>query len=255
MKCYLVAVFCYVNLKWAVKLTGCSTQRCRARKQKCDGLQDTCSTCKRLGLRCHYKAHLAPKPDQKKLYIAALEDRVAELESFLSKRGYGSVGGDHWNEKQNDYTNEPEPQQEPPQGTGMDMLLGAVKDLVSSTSTHYEGGPTRATSTLGRMALSSVVRTQASPNYDQSTAEETGASSEKVSSSELLESNGPMFVSSEIAARLLDAYINHVSTRYPVIHTPRLREIHGKRNDGLDVWEQSILHLCYANAGRILESV
>lgn len=57
------------------------------------------------------------------------------------------------------------------------------------------------------------------------------------------------------ATHLLHAWIEHLSTRYPVIHTPRLKEIHARRERDLDLWEKSMLHLVYANAGRILESV
>lgn len=228
--------------------------RCRARKQKCDGAPDICSTCKRLGLDCQYKAHLAPKPDQKKVYITALEDRIAELETFLSKRGYDSVGDDHWKDKQHEYRHGTEPQEESPQAQELDTLLGAVRDLVSSTSTHYEGGPSRTTSTLGHVVFGSVIKTQKSPKSDQVSTEEDRAT-RPILRSELVERNGPMLVSPDMAKQLLDGYIDHLSTRYPVIHTPRLREIHAKRDQGLDIWEKSILHLCYANAGRILETV
>lgn len=136
----------------------------------------------------------------------------------------------------------------------MDTLLGAVRDLVSSTSTHYEGGPSKSTSALGRMVFSSVIKTQKSPKSDQISAEEERPP-RPILRSELVERNGPMLVCPEMATQLLDGYIDHLSTRYPVIHTPRLREIHARRDEGLDVWEKSILHLCYANAGRILETV
>ncbi|KAF2115732.1 nuclear protein, partial [Lophiotrema nucula] len=57
--------------------------RCRARKQKCDGTEDTCSRCRRLNLRCQYKAHPQPRSDQKRIYIASLEEHIAALESLL----------------------------------------------------------------------------------------------------------------------------------------------------------------------------
>jgi len=64
-----------------------------------------------------------------------------------------------------------------------------------------------------------------------------------------------MFVTPAVATRLLDGWMKHFSTRYPVIHSHRLREIHSRRNDTLDFFEESILHLVYANSGRFLETV
>jgi hypothetical protein len=43
-------------------------------------------------------------------------------------------------------------------------------------------------------------------------------------------------------------------TTHPVIHTPRLQELHARRNEVLDVYEESILHLVYANSGRYPET-
>lgn len=40
------------------------------------------------------------KPGQAKIYIKALEDRVAELETLLTKGGDRTVSHDHWTEKQ-----------------------------------------------------------------------------------------------------------------------------------------------------------
>jgi hypothetical protein len=204
---------------------------------------------------------LTPKPDHKKLYITALEDRVAELETFLSGLGHNTVGNDHWKQTQLQSQDEErqqvvaevhQAQESPtnPPSEEIDTLLGAVRDLVSSASTNYEGG--KSTITMGRV-LGSVIKTQKSPKSELDNRDEDPPKT--ISRAELVERMGPMFVSSVTATRLLDGWIKHLSTRYPVIHTPRLRELHARRNEELDVYEASILHLVYANSGRILETV
>lgn len=179
----------------------------------------------------------------------------------MSKRGFESVGDDHlWRERLDEYRDEEQVNEEREaregngNATGMDGLIGAVRELVLSTSTHYEGGPVRTTSTLGHTVFSSVIK---SHKPDGGVEEGKPVNGRPVSRAELTEKNGPMLVDEETAGLLLNGYINHVSTRYPVVHTPRLRRIHSRSTNGeaLDVWEESILHLCYANAGKILESV
>lgn len=205
--------------------------------QKCDGAQESCSTCIRLGLRCHYKPHLTPKPDQKKLYIAALEDRIAELESLLSDLGHESIGEDHlWREKQNQFQND--------DGQAQDDQQNEDYDEPSMTR---EPAPTFGESDTGKKisvnrVLGSIVKTQKSPRSNNDRGENPPNRSE-------------LIASSTIADRLFNGWLNHLSTRYPVVHTPRLRELHARRTETLDVFEESLLHLVYANAGWVLETV
>lgn len=77
----------------------------------------------------------------------------------------------------------------------MDNFLGAVRELVSSTSTHYEGGPSRSSSVLGRAAFSSIIKSQSSPKSDGAPIEDTQQPN-MLSKSELVQRDGPMLVSS-----------------------------------------------------------
>ena len=70
-------------------------QRCKARKQKCDGRQP-CSKCLPAGTACEYVVPHKPMPFGKNQYIKSLERRVAELETLLAHRGVAEVGTDHW---------------------------------------------------------------------------------------------------------------------------------------------------------------
>ena len=54
-----------------------------------------------MDVECRYIMPLTPKPQDKKIYIAALEDRIALLESCLSSIGQAGVGDDHWKQAQN----------------------------------------------------------------------------------------------------------------------------------------------------------
>lgn len=193
---------------------------------------------------------MTPKPDQKKLYITALEDRIAELENHLSTLGHDSVGDDHWKQKQNQFQSDDQTQDDRPddqQGGEIDPALLEISNEPLSTSLNYVGGKI----TLGRM-LGSVVKTQPSPKAETDTEEDAP---KPIVRSELVERMGPMFVSPGVATRLLDGWVKHLSTRYPCIHTPRLRELHARRDHPLDVFEESVLHLVYANSGRVLETV
>ncbi|RDW66373.1 hypothetical protein BP6252_10008 [Coleophoma cylindrospora] len=216
-------------------------QRCRSRKQKCDGAQDSCSTCTSLGLRCHYKPQLYPRPDQKRVYISALEGRIAELESLLAGLGHDTVSNDHWR-SENPFDGDgqtPQPDEDV-------VVTGSTGVASSSPSTDRDGN---STVSMGRV-FSSIIKTRKTSASD-AWKEEGSLTSENTS--ELVEKMGRMFVSPEIASRLLEGWIKYLSTQYPVIHTPQLRELHARRDKGLDVFEESILHLVYANSGRVLE--
>lgn len=211
---------------------------------QCDGALNSCSTCTRLGVHCHYKAHLTPKPDQRKLYIAALEDRVAELETMISGMGNDKISNDHWKRTQSQFMNSE-------QDDDINTFLGALRDLVSSASGNEAQGR-KSSITLGRV-LGSVINSQKAPKTELHREDDHQART--ISRAELIKMMGPMFVSPTVATRLLDGLVKHLSTRHPVIHTPRLRELHARRNEDLDVYEESILHLVYANSGRYLETV
>ncbi|CAK7238387.1 hypothetical protein SEUCBS140593_010634 [Sporothrix eucalyptigena] len=71
-------------------------QRCKSRKQKCDGVRPSCSKCDTQGATCEYILPSKYMPFGKARYVKALEKRVADLESYLTKEGRRDVGQDHW---------------------------------------------------------------------------------------------------------------------------------------------------------------
>lgn len=193
---------------------------------------------------CYYKPQLTPRPDQKKVYIGALEDRVAELESILAGLGHETVSHDHWRgELQFQYDG---------RASRPDDYVVASGDMENaSSSPGLKPGDGNPTLSLGSV-FNSVIQTRKSSASHVSDEEESPKS---IPTSELMESMGRMFLSPATASILLDGWVKYLSTQYPVIHTPRLRELHARRDDSLDVYEESMLHLIYANSGRVLEVV
>ncbi|KAF2501589.1 hypothetical protein BU16DRAFT_599586 [Lophium mytilinum] len=63
-------------------------QRCKGRKQKCDGQRPTCKSCRKVSVTCIYEQAIRPRyPGGKMLYINALEERIAFLEARLPEYG------------------------------------------------------------------------------------------------------------------------------------------------------------------------
>jgi len=199
-------------------------------------------------VECRYPMPLTPKPQDKKIYIAALEDRIAQLESYLSSIGQAGVGDDHWKQAQSF------------QAVGqdeIDPLLSAVRDLSLSASGHYVGGT--STITLGRL-LGSVINSQKDVmNAPKMQRPEIGSDQDHnprtISSETLVEMTGPMFVTPVVAKRLLEGFLKHIATRFPVVYTLWIRELHERKDILDDVYEESTLHLVYATGGRFLETV
>ncbi len=52
---------------------------------------------------------------------------------------------------------------------------------------------------------------------------------------------------------LFESYMDSISTKYPIIHSKRLKDIHSRREKLTDPWEVAVLHLVYAIGGRCLE--
>jgi hypothetical protein len=193
-------------------------------------------------LRCHYKAHLTTRPDQKKLYITALESRVAQLESLLSSQGHCGVGADHWKEEQDQLQDDLQLQ-----------VISEAENLTLDNSVRINPNLDANMSVLSSSHVySSVIKAQILPT---SYPEDDEGHSKLVPRSELVEKMGKMFVSPAVASKLLDTWVKHFSIHYPVTHSHRLKDLHIRRDDMLDVFQESILHLVYAISGRLLEAV
>ncbi|KAI1376409.1 fungal-specific transcription factor domain-containing protein [Hypoxylon crocopeplum] len=245
-------------------------QRCKTRKQKCDGQRPACGSCARLSLKCVYIVPLVPAAGEKKIYIKALENRIADLEAYLASIGHGhKVGTDHLGRfgqslssqhaaiipaSQPNQTAVPEQTQQDDEDNSNDILL-AVRDLSLSASGHYIGASSNIT--IGRV-LSSVVHSQRSSipatHDEQSPQGDDDPAPKSIYSTNEGDMISVPFLSPQVAARLLHGWFRHIATRYPVLHSAQVVRLHNNRDTLTDEYERTILHLIYAVSGRWLES-
>jgi hypothetical protein len=71
-------------------------QRCKTRKQKCDGKTPQCSNCKSFNAVCKYIKPARLTAGRQDRYIKATEERLAELENLLAQKGIQDEGWARW---------------------------------------------------------------------------------------------------------------------------------------------------------------
>jgi len=130
-----------------------------------------------------------------------------------------------------------------------EVVFGTMEEHSSSPSTSHEG--VRSPLRLGSV-FSSVIKARKSST---SGVWDKHGSPTSFSTSELVRRMCRMFVSPAVVSSLLEGWVKYLSTKYPVVHTSWLREVHARSDGGLDIYEESVLHLVYANGGRVLEVV
>jgi hypothetical protein len=217
-------------------------QRCKNRKQRCDGAQPACLACSKTGNQCLYVASQAASGAGRREHVKALEERVAQLETSLALHGASDVGDDHFRiatlmAQDTDSVDD-----------GNEVFI-AVRDLSLAASGHYVGGTSNIA--IGRV-LNSVVQSQ-----QQAQAVAT-SQSEEVSPAVEDSRLNPMVdlttMDEHTADRLIHGWYRHIATRYPVIHTSEVKRLHESRANLASTYEMCILHLIYAVSGRWLES-
>jgi Fungal Zn(2)-Cys(6) binuclear cluster domain len=241
---------------------------------KCDGMHPTCSKCSRLGLTCDYVIPSKPMPFGKNHYVASLERRVVELEEFLAKKGlldqvpaftpYDLRDTRPVPENGNHAIPSPEPHVVAPlsrrknssfsemesrssdseEGESMVRIL---RDLSLETNGGYIGATSQIT--MGRL-VGSIVKGKKYSIREEDLSPSPTYLPEKDDSTELRLSD----ISSDVADRLLVGYMKHIATRYPVLHSAWIRDLHSRRHCITNAYERSTLHLIYATAGRFLET-
>lgn len=240
-------------------------QRCKTRKQKCDGTQP-CAKCTTNNQRCEYVIPQKPMPFGQKHYIKALERRIAELETILATHGMAELSSDHWRVT-TDTTTAPTAATSVTDSTRTDTSDDDVEDAVldwqdgvdsvaavlRSLSLDVNGsGYVGASSHIAFGRLFSFIRGRekrhsATPRHD-------GTPDAFRNDSALEETIELEEVPDNVADRLFDGYLKHIATRWPVVYSVWAREIHKRRFDLTDQFEETILHLIYATAGRFVET-
>ncbi|KAH8204367.1 hypothetical protein TruAng_001418 [Truncatella angustata] len=135
-------------------------------------------------------------------------------------------------------------------------VLNAVRDLSLSASGCYVGASSNIT--IGRV-LSSVLRSEKSPvaghvEHFNAPIEENDPAPKSILSTGFSDMTGEPFLAPTVAHRLLEGWFQHVATRYPVLYTANVMELHNSRETLTEAYDRSILHLVYAVSGRWLES-
>lgn len=189
------------------------------------------------------------KPGQAKIYIKALEDRVAELETLLTKGGDNTVSHDHWNEGFDD--------SDDLEHGAIEPLMNAVRDLSLDVAGSYVGGA--STITLGR-ALETALAGKTQLTLPMATLDRTTNLGRGSIVSEMgsLTSNGSFHIrqlDSELAENMVNAYLGHLYANFPIMYSYDALDLHRRRNQLKDVYEESILNLIYGLGGHFLEKV
>jgi hypothetical protein len=193
-----------------------------------------------------------PKPVQAKIYIKALEDRVAELETLLKNGGDRTASRDHWAASvrfadQADWQDADDVQ----------PLLNAVRDLSHDVAGSYIGGA--STITLGR-ALGKALEGRSLLPLPAASPEDRhhGNAPSIESHSRSLDSNNFSLLarmSQETADLSVQAYLKHMCTNFPIMFSFEILDLHKRRLDLEDIYEESILHLIYGLGIHFLQKV
>lgn len=212
-------------------------------------------------------------PFGKNHYVASLERRVMELEDFLRKKGLldqvsgattydfrstrsiiesgsmASLGSETSMESSSRRKNSSFSETDPKSSDSEEgeSMLRILRDLSLETNGGYIGATSQIT--MGRLVGSLVkgknysLREDLSPSQPSSNLGNDGLN-------EFPFSNIP----ADVADRLLVGYMKHIATRYPVLHSTWIRDLHNRRNSITNAYERSTLHLVYATSGRFLET-
>lgn len=214
---------------------------------QCDGAEPSCSSCIRLKAQCVYVSPTNYKPRTAKTYIAALENRIAQLEMSLATRGNSNAGQDHWSQPLDGETSD-----------DVDPLLSTVRDISLDTGGSYVGSTSSIT--LARI-LGSVVGIQnnANPSWPETI---NACDHMKDSSSVPFELEVGWYTSSvsgkpavsltgndEVAAKLVETFTRSILPRFPVLHPIYLRSLYERRAELVEPYHRAVLHLVYALAG------
>ncbi|KFA70194.1 hypothetical protein S40285_04420 [Stachybotrys chlorohalonatus IBT 40285] len=191
-----------------------------------------------------------PKPVQAKIYIKALEDRVAELETLLKNGGDRSVSRDHWAGATGGLDDADSPSQD-----DIQPLVNAVRDLSLDVAGSYIGGASMIT--LGRV-LGTALAGRPLLTLPATSPEDmnAGQAASIDSHHSYLGSGGFSLISQmskEMADAMVHAYLKHTRTNFPIIFSFEVLDLHKRRHDLNDVYEESILQLIYGLGGHFLE--
>lgn len=142
---------------------------------------------------------------------------------------------------------------------GFDSMVRVLRDLSLEVNGGYIGASSHIT--MGRL-LGSIVKRKKKPlsvpldggREDSSENSMSPVMLPGMIQDESDEAQGFDNVPDDVADRLLVGYMKHISTRFPLLSTPWIRQLHARRKSISDPYERSTLHMVYATGGRFLET-
>ncbi|KAF2637602.1 hypothetical protein P280DRAFT_407289 [Massarina eburnea CBS 473.64] len=241
-------------------------QRCKGRKQRCDGGNPSCKSCLKVGIDCVYEPTLRPRyPGGKMLYA---EIRIAFLEAQLPEHGrdhFGHIdtekGMASIHKRQNSISNPGQPDQElnEEDSTLVDgvayLSLCASGTTDSAPEPFYMGSSSGAT--IARLVQSSIFHNK--KDSDSSAPFHTLSTGSMSSDSAVLTPsvaiNLTEYPPPAQAQRLFSVFFNRLHTRWPILDRKLYEQIYNHQydQDTLPVIERSSLHLIYAISARFLQ--
>ncbi|KAK5120928.1 hypothetical protein LTR85_005712 [Meristemomyces frigidus] len=207
-------------------------------------------------------------------YVTALKKRVSELEGFVAERGLqdqvspfkpydldgpSSVSGNTASRPTSSAVPPGSPEVARPcplndiDALGSDSENGdSMVRILRDLSLESNGGYIGATShfTIGRLVSSIIEGKHPHSSWEQERQDQGVPTSEGDEYAAIRLSD----VSPDVASRLFHGYMKHVATRYPVLQSTWIYDLHCRRDRIHDPYERSTLHLVYAIAGRFLQT-
>jgi hypothetical protein len=213
---------------------------------------------------------------RRRQYVKALEDRIAQLEMAMSRDSPSECRLDHWETEHKPEIgkrrtlpqnfNQPLSKdllgettkfsQHRPEVPG-DMLAWAMRDLSLQANGGFVGAS--AYLALGRVVGGIVSAIEANP------AESCEPKQHSKNLNCLLTSTLPGQISNnntwisefnitnltqDLADRLLQAYLNYIPSRWPILHKSHIMDLHSRRGRLVNVYETFTLTFVYAIGGR-----
>ncbi|KAK3627881.1 hypothetical protein LTR22_022546 [Elasticomyces elasticus] len=202
-------------------------------------------------------------------YVAALEKRVAELEDFLLKQGlldqvssftpYSLSGPSSVSDDPGPLAALADPMSRT-RTSSLDEAASQTSDIehgnsmsriLRDLSLEANGGYIGASShfTIGRL-MSSIVRGKRRTLQEADSPKQGAHGPSRSECSDIKLADVPP----DVASKLFYGYMKHVATRYPVLQSSWIHDLHRRRESISNAYERSTLHLVYAIAGRFLET-
>ncbi|KAK7180854.1 fungal specific transcription factor domain-containing protein [Paraphaeosphaeria sporulosa] len=245
-------------------------QRCKGRKQKCEGGQPSCRSCIKAGITCVYEPTLRPRyPGGKMLYINALEERIAFLEAQLPEHRRDHFGGaedaispSHPLDSNNPSCDGMRAEHciEEEDSTVVDGV--AYLSLCASGTTDAAPEPFY----MGSSSGATIARLIQSAIFNGRKASSVPAQRETLRSDSVSSFGSsiptPSFVNRfypypqpSQAQRLFSVFFNRMHTKWPILDRTVYEKVYERQYDqaSLPIIERCTLHLIYAISARFLQ--